>query len=153
MAEQITLHELVDDTFPVWSQMRRDLWDDCDDARNADDFQTYLKRKDSGEALVLLARDDGTPVGFIESELRRDFVMGATRRPIWYVEGIYVKPDYRRKNVGRELVAGLARWVKADELASDCELGHDDSQLFHEAVGFKEAGRSIHFWMDLSGTS
>ena len=118
--------------------------------RNTRDYGTYLKMKATGDALVLLAILEGNAVGFVESELRKDYVYGASKRPIWYVEGIFVDPEFRRHNVGTKLVHGLAEWVEAKELASDCELGQEDSRLFHEGAGFQEVGRSLHFWMDLT---
>ncbi len=35
MVGQVVLRELTDEAFSVWSRMRQDLWDDCDNERNA----------------------------------------------------------------------------------------------------------------------
>ncbi len=130
--------------------MRRDLWDDCDAEQNAGDYERYQKEYKKGNALTLVAFLDGKAVGFIEAELRQDYVPGAANRPIWYVEGIFVSAQHRRAGVGAALVRGLAQRVNATELASDTEPDNISSRHFHQSIGFKEVERSIHFWLDLS---
>ncbi len=150
MGKPLSLEDLTDDNLSIWSEMREDMWDDCDAERNATDYKRYRHEADKGNALTLIAFRDGEGVGFIEAELRRDFVPGAINRPIWYVEGIYVKRRDRRGGIGSELVRGLAQRVNATELASDTEPENRSSRSFHKAVGFREVERSVHFWMDLS---
>ncbi len=131
--------------------MRQELWNDCDTEQNADDYRAYVRRQAEGNALTLLAFNAAGAIGFIEAEQRADYVPGAKGRPIWYVEGIFVESDYRRHGIGSILIRGLAERVGATEIASDCEMGNEASRLFHEAAGFQEVGRSIHFWMSLEG--
>ena len=150
MKRTMSLEDLSEDNLSVWSEMRQDLWDDCDAERNASDYRRYRQEAEKGNALTMLALCSGEAVGFVEAELRRDFVPGAINRPIWYIEGIYIKRRYRRGGAGSDLVRGLAKRVNATEVASDTEPENRSSRSFHKAIGFKEVERSVHFWMDLS---
>lgn len=150
MEDELSLRDLTDDNLTLWSSMRQDLWDDCDAERNAIDYKHYQQEAEKGNAVTLVAFFNGEAIGFVEAELRQDFVPGAINRPIWYVEGIFVEPKHRRAGVGAELVRGLAQRVNATELASDTEPDNKDSLQFHQAIGFREVERSVHFWLDLS---
>ena len=64
------------------------------------------------------------------------------RKLFW--EGIYVREDFRRRGVARELLAACEQWARKQgcrEFASDCELTNRESERFHRALGFGEAGR------------
>ena len=64
------------------------------------------------------------------------------RKLFW--EGIYVREDFRRRGVARELLAACEQWARKQgcrEFASDCDLTNRESERFHRALGFGEAGR------------
>jgi len=91
-------------------------------------------------------------VAFISLSLRNDYVEGTESSPVGYLEGIYVKPQYRGCGVALKLVEFAKEWSLkhgCSELASDCELENEDSRLFHGKVGFTEANRIICFTMNL----
>jgi len=84
--------------------------------------------------------------GFINFSLRTDYVAGATIYPVGYIEGIYVKPEYRGMGTARKLVKTAEEWALTQgcsEVASDVELDNADSQKFHESLGFTEDNRII----------
>ena len=142
---------LDESTLSVWAAMRRDFWGDDDETVQAD-FLRYQKRQPAGESYSFFARDEGGQyLGFVDAELRRDYVEGATDspyKPVWYLEGIYVIPAKRGSGVGAFMLAHLEAFVRSRggaELASDCELANTASEAFHKAEGFKEAQRNIHF--------
>ena len=98
---------------------------------------------------LLAYSESGTAVGFIEGALRTDYVEGMDESPVWYIEGIYTEEHARRQGVAAKLVRNLVERVGATALASDCELDNEQSRLFHEAIGFGEVLRAIHFVMHL----
>ena len=52
----------------------------------------------SGKARFFLKYEDGAPVGFAQCQLR-------------YLEGIFVKEEYRRKGYAKELLAPSEAWA------------------------------------------
>ena len=142
------IEPLDDSTYPVWVEMRRDFWED-DEATVREAYARYKTQYRDNTAVTYFAVDEEERyLGFLDAELRSDFVDGAAGSPIWYVEGIYIVPGRRGTGVGRFLMNRFEDHVREQghtEIASDCELGNDASEAFHKAVGFKEAIRSIHF--------
>ena len=103
----------------------------------------------SGNAACFLAyQDDNEPLGFAQCQLRHDYVEGTRTSPVGYLEGLYVRPQYRRQGTASRLLAACQDWARAKgcaEFASDCELGNDASLRFHLKMGFAEANRIICF--------
>ena len=60
-------------------------------------------------AIFLLFDDDGSPTGFAQCQLRRDYVEGTGTSPVGYLEGIYVDETQRR----RDADAGARCWPHA----------------------------------------
>ena len=146
---EISIHELTDDHFVAWSKMRCQLGgDDETDCRAA--HTIYMQRRSENQAMNLIAvSETGSPLGFIESTLRTDYVEGMDTSQVWYVEGVYTEESSRRQGVATDLVHDLAKRVGAAHLASGCELTNEQSRLFHESIGFREVSRNIHFAMHL----
>ena len=95
---------------------------------------------------------DNKAVSFISLSLRHDYVEGTDSSPVGYIEGIFVKPDYRGNGIAREMIDFAKKWAISNgciELASDCEIGNNDSRNFHNRAGFKEANIIVCFTMDL----
>ena len=92
-------------------------------------------------AIFLLFDDDGSPTGFAQCQLRRDYVEGTGTSPVGYLEGIYVDETQRRRGCGRALLAACERWAAG----CGCKLDNDESLAFHLSAGFSEANRVICF--------
>ncbi|WP_083270521.1 GNAT family N-acetyltransferase [Lacunisphaera limnophila] len=73
------------------------------------------------------------------------------RRPfprVGFVEGWYLDPDLRRQGWGRRLISAAEAWTAArglTELASDAELANAVGIAAHQAAGFRETFRLVHF--------
>lgn len=121
------------------------LWPDHTLKEMTEEFRSLLARDDA--AVFLL--DD---VAFAQCQLRRDYVEGASASPTGYLEGIYVAEEHRHCGLAGQLLQACQAWARAQgcrEFASDCELNNAGSLAFHLAMGFTEAGRNIHFIMEL----
>lgn len=97
---------------------------------------------------MFLAFDDETPIGLCELSLRGDYVEGTEGGIVGYIEGVFVLPDYRGQHIAKTLISLGEDWSSEQgcaEFASDCMLDNTDSLHFHLKIGFKEAGRNIHF--------
>lgn len=144
----------------VWIELRRQLWPHHsleDLTRDADDL---LGSEDSGRfwrastpATVLLAEvAPGQVVGFAEVDLR-PFADGCRSSPVGYLEGWYVVPEHRERNVGRALVLAAEAWARdhgCTEMASDTEFENTSSQRAHRALGYEEVDRLVHFRRNLN---
>lgn len=88
----------------------------------------------------------GQLAGFVELFVRNyaEGCSGATP----YVEGWYVDPALRGCGLGRALMGAAEAWARGEgfvELASDTPLQNTGSQEAHQALGFQEVERIVHF--------
>ena len=102
----------------------------------------------SGTCAVFLASEDGRLTGFAQCQLRQDYVEGTRSCPVGYLEGIFVRPEYRHQGRARALLSACQQWAKEQgctEFASDCGLDNHGSLASHLKTGFMEANRIICF--------
>lgn len=103
---------------------------------------------ESDEGEIFLAEENGQIIAFAQCQLRHDYVEGTDSSPVGYLEGIFVKEEFRNKNYAKNLLRECEKWAKAkgcNEFASDCELNNDASLKFHLKLGFEEVNRIICF--------
>ena len=116
----------------------------------ATDFEEILS---SNKSCIFLLSLENEIIGFAQCQLRHDYVEGTDSSPVGYLEGIFVKEEYRNQGYAKELLKKCEEWVKENgctEFASDCELDNDISIKFHMSMGFIEANRIICFTKQLS---
>ncbi|WP_421775558.1 aminoglycoside 6'-N-acetyltransferase [Gracilimonas sp.] len=131
------------------AQLMVELWP----YSNFEDELKDAKRIYSSEGETsFLVKEGNQHVAFIYLKLRKDWVEGAKELPIAYVEGIYVKPEFQGKSIGKMLIQKAEMWAKSmgsSQLASDTEFENTGSINFHSRMGFKEENRVICFIKDL----
>ncbi|WP_313804093.1 aminoglycoside 6'-N-acetyltransferase [Cytobacillus sp.] len=101
---------------------------------------------------VFLSYHDSKTVGFAQCQLRYDYVEGTSSSPVAYLEGLYVKEDFRKQGYAKKLVNACENWAKkrgCREFASDCELENEESLAMHLKLGFSEVNRIICFKKDI----
>ena len=132
-----SLEEIANLAVLMWTENTvQDLIHEFSDLISKEDAQFFLK----------YIQD--IPVGFAQCQLRYDYVEGTGTSPVGYLEGIYIKKEYRHKGYAKELLSECEKWAKGKgckEFASDCEINNDSSFGFHMALGFKGANRIICF--------
>lgn len=132
-----------------WLDMRLALWPDNDRG----EFEKEIKEMCmSDKENAFLFSCDGAYAGFIEVSLRKDYVEGSDSSPVGYVEGIYVKPEYRGKGIARLLMKQAEEWAAekgCTQMGSDAELHNTASQDFHNRIGFTEANRVVCYIKDI----
>lgn len=129
----------------VLAEMATQIWDNDNILELESEFEEICNDKNS-TCFIKFERDKA--VGFANVTLRYDYVEGTETSPVGYLEGIYIKENFRRKGYARELVNICEDWAKdmgCSEFASDCLLHNIDSFKFHLAIGFVEANRIICF--------
>lgn len=130
-----------------WLSMRIELWPDCPRDEHLQEMSAFLQEPARYANFVMLSAE-GSALGFAEASIRTDYVNGTESSPVGYLEGLYVKPEYRTHGVARHLIDVVADWAAAKgcrELASDTQLENTASQAVHARLGFVETERAVFF--------
>ena len=131
-----------------WIGLCLALWPDTTEAELIDGYSKH-KLKD------FLYYAGNVAIAFISLSLRHEYVFGTETSPVGYVEGIYVAQEHRKAGIGKALINFAKEWAFSqgcNELASDVEFDNEDSQIFHENMGFSEVPRFISYTMNLLRT-
>ncbi len=140
----MTVEPVDASTVGAWHAMRALLWPD-EWLPDLDEARALLEKAD---LLFLVARENNRRVGFAEASIRHDYVNGCETSPVVFLEGIYVRPEDRKRGVARALCDAVARWGRergCTEFASDALLENVDSHAMHRALGFEETERVVYF--------
>ena len=141
----IQIREAIDCDRTEWLRMRHALWPGSF-ADHDLETQRYFATG-TRPPLTFIAELEGRTVGFLELELR-SYAPGCESRPVPFIEGWYVDPEYQRRGIGRALVRAAEAWSLENgytEIASDIELDNAGSFAAHLALGFEETDRVISF--------
>ena len=121
-----------------------ELWPD----NTPEGLAAELKQLPPSESAVFLAVEDGAAAGFAQCQLRHDYVEGTRSSPVGYLEGVYVRKDFRGRGLARALLSACEDWARERgclEFASDCAVDNGASIAFHRSAGFDEANRIVCF--------
>lgn len=130
------------ENFNDWLDLAIQLWPDCSVADLTEIIQS------SRQAGFLIRTKNRQIIGLMNLSLRYYYVPDATQSPVGYVEGIYVKAEYRDRGVGAALIQYAEQWAHdrgCIELALDALLDNPASHDFYVKVGFREVERVVFF--------
>ncbi len=153
MAASIRLAQLADRDDVV--EMRTLLWPESSHEEQAQEFDAWLGRGSAAilPAAILVSQDgDGRLTGFLEVSLRSHADGCDIERPVGYVEGWFVREAFRGRGIGAELMRASEDWARGlgcIEMASDALIDNEASQNAHQALGFVEVDRCVHFRKNL----
>jgi aminoglycoside 6'-N-acetyltransferase I len=142
----VKISKIIQNDFNEWLELALTLWPDYSICQ----MQVILTNiLDSPREDGFIVRDDnGCAIAFMNLSLRSDYVPGATHSPVAYVEGIYVRDEYRKQGIGVALIQSAQEWAidrGCIELASDALIENSASQEFHTKIGFQEVERTVFF--------
>jgi aminoglycoside 6'-N-acetyltransferase I len=127
-----------------WAKMRHALWP----AEDVGAHERELRSMPATAGFVgFIAFHDKTPVGFAEASIR-PFANGCDSRPVPFLEGIWVAPEYRRKGISRKFIGACEDWARSRgfrEMGSDSAQSNAFSLKAHGAWGFHETERVVYF--------
>lgn len=100
-------------------------------------------------AVMLVSTDEvDTLTGFLQAGLRSHADGCDPAHPVGFVEGWFVREEYRNKGVGKALLNSAEEWARVQgcvEMASDALIENEASQHAHQALGFEVVDRCVHF--------
>jgi aminoglycoside 6'-N-acetyltransferase I len=149
---EFLIREMTTADRAAWAEMRAELWpSEPADAH----FAAIEGILNSGDAWGFIAEaPECASVGFAEIAIRK-YANGCDTQPVPFLEGIWVKPIFRRRGVGAQLI-GYAEAALASrgfrELGSDTELHNRTSQAAHLSWGFAETERVVYFRKELGAS-
>ncbi len=132
-----------------WIQMMLELWEDNTYELLKTEHVNLLNDDKYGN---FICYKDEEALGFINMSKRHDYVPGAVSYPIAYIEGIYVRAQYRRTGIAKMLIDHAEKWAAecgCKQVASDHEIDNALSYNFHKGMGFREVERVICFVKEL----
>jgi aminoglycoside 6'-N-acetyltransferase I len=149
---KVNIRELRAGDRDAWLIMRERLWPDFSrDELGPEEAEMFADR-DRNRVFVAEA-DPGALVGFVEASIR-GWAEGCSTRPVGYVEGWYVLPEFRRGGIGRRLIEAAEHWAASCgciEMGSDAELANEVSHHAHQSLGYREIVRTVAFAKRLTG--
>ena len=129
----------------VWAEMRAALWPEEAVNAHALEIDDILR---SGDVWGFVAETkDRAPVGFAEVAIRK-YANGCDSQPVPFLEGIWVRQEFRRQGIGAALIRYLEAFLVARgyrELGSDALIDNLISHDSHRHWGFSETERVVYF--------
>lgn len=135
--------------FEEWLKLRYDLWPYHTLVELEEEMKEIFEEIDVKP--VFFAEDDEIVHGFIELSIH-DSAPGCLTNRIGFIEGWYVKPEFRKLGIGKKLVEMGEQWALSQgckEMASDTTERYPDSPIAHVALGYEEVNKPLHYKKDL----
>lgn len=136
--------------FPLWQEMRREIYPILDPEYDRLEMEQIHA---SDIWFCWFIKDNGAPIGLVEMS-SRNIVDGCLSSPVAYLEGLYLKPEYRGRGLGTQamrLVIDRCRDKGFSELATDAELENVRAQNFYSMLGFEETDRVVEYRIQIGG--
>jgi aminoglycoside 6'-N-acetyltransferase I len=132
------------------AEMRSLLWPDTSLAEQRREIHAFLNGTMAVTPAANLVAQDGSGrvIGFLEVDLRSHADGCDPAQPVGYIEGWFVREQFRARGVGRALVQAAEDWarkLKCLEMASDVLIDNDGSQKAHAALGYEVVDRCVHY--------
>src|SRR5262249_22819841 len=120
------------------ARMRSALWPATSIDEHARETELLLAGKAAVPlplAIFVAEASGGVLAGFLEIDVRSHADGCNPSRPVGYVEGWFVAPEYRKQRLGASLMAAAEEWARRQgcvEMASDAVIDNEVSQSAHE---------------------
>jgi aminoglycoside 6'-N-acetyltransferase I len=129
----------------AWAEMRASLWPEDSVSAHAAEIDGLIRAEVAWGFIAETA--DGAPVGFSEVAIRK-YANGCETRPVPFLEGIWVRAEFRRQGVGTRLIRHVEAFLSERgfrELGSDARIENSLSHASHLGWGFSETERVVYF--------
>ncbi|HVN62802.1 MAG TPA: GNAT family N-acetyltransferase [Gaiellaceae bacterium] len=102
----------------------RETWEEA-----LPDVERYV-----AEDVALVAEDDGQAIGFALARPKN--------KRVGYLSDVYVRPDFRRRGVGRELLAAAVSALGSELLSLNVDVTNEEARTAYRRLGFRD--ESVH---------
>ncbi len=129
----------------LWAKLRQTLWPEETAEAHAKWIDDYLG--DSDLWGFVADTSAGAAVGFAEVAIRK-YANGCETAPVPFLEAIWIKPEFRRRGIGKQLIRHIGAFLTARgyrELGSDADIENRLSHATHQRWGFSETERVVYF--------
>jgi ribosomal protein S18 acetylase RimI-like enzyme len=116
---------------------------------------TFIRTvRDGVERVLFVAEVDGAVVGYGRAAFFRAAADGPSASSGWYLLGVAVAPEWRRRGIGEGLTRERIRWVaeRSDRIYYFTHRDNRTSQALHDQFGFEELALPVD-WAPPGGTS
>jgi aminoglycoside 6'-N-acetyltransferase I len=121
MPLQVRIRHVVRADADCWTTLRCELWPDGKEDHRPEIESFFAATLDQLAAVLVAESTVGVIVGFAELSIRAD-VAGLEGQRAGYVEGLYVRPEARKRDIARKLLQASRSWArqkKCQAFASD----------------------------------
>ena len=101
-------------------------------------FAEYFRRRQAaGRAQLFMALESGSPVGMAIVSIADHYRAETQGITFGYVNGVYVKPMWRRRGIARQLMDLAIRWARGRGCRTLRLRSSDEGRALYEALGFQ----------------
>ena len=94
-----------------WLALRSELWPDGAADHGPEIATFFAGTLPEPDAVLVAQLPSGEIIGFAELSIRTDLLEIVGRRA-GYVEGLYLRPEFRRRGIARQLLQASRRWAR-----------------------------------------
>ncbi|MFQ3294702.1 MAG: ribosomal protein S18 acetylase RimI-like enzyme [Halobacteriales archaeon] len=132
--------ELIDDLWlPFAEEMAEiDPYNELADDARKHAFSYRRERLQDDDVATVVAVASGELAGYVEGEYRDPPPVFA-REPEVYVEGVYVRPDYRREGLAENLMDRIEKWAverECQRVSLDVNVANETAKKLYEDRGY-----------------
>ena len=92
--------------YKIVAKLAKELWMEHSIEELEKEFWEYLTSKNVS---IFIAYENQIPIAFVQVSLRYEYVEGTTTSPVAYLEGIFVKNDYRNQGIGTSIICDILK--------------------------------------------
>jgi len=107
----ITIRPVTPADATAWEEMRTAMWPDGSDDHATEISSFFAGALPEPHAVMLAETKDHKPIALLELSVRRD-IPGLDGQPVGYIEGLYIEPEARGRDLATRLLQVSRDWAR-----------------------------------------